>query len=213
VFPAGAQEKHAGKKLLPVDEASGDHAWIAFRNRLLAALEKHDKKFLLSIVDHDIRNSFGGAHGLAEFNKQWDIDSKDSPLWHKLSAALFLGGAYVKRDNGPKEFCAPYVAAKWPDDVDRRDHGAIVSRDAFLKASPSSSAATVEILSYDIVTVVDWEVADLSADTIQRWVKIRLGAREGYVPEEQIRSPLEHEACFVRSANGWRMTALTTGGG
>jgi len=212
ILPATAQEKPAWKKLLPVDEAASDPSWTSFRNRLLTALEKHDKNFVLSIVDRNIRNSFGGKRGLAEFKTQWDIDAEDSALWRKLSAALFLGGAYVKRDKGPAEFCAPYVTPKWPDDVDRRDHGVIVAKDTLVKASPSSSAATAEVLSYDIVTIIDWEVADQSADVRQRWVKIGLGMRVGYVPEEQIRSPLEHTACFVKSASGWRMTALSTGG-
>ena len=198
---------------MPVDEAARDPTWTSFKNRLLAALEKRDRKFVLSIVDPTIRNSFGGKRGLAEFRAQWDIDAEDSGLWRKLSAALFLGGAYVKRDQGPAEFCAPYVTPKWPDDVDPHDHGVIVANDTFVKAAPSSSAATLETLSYDIVTVADWEIADQSADARQRWVKIRLGTGEGYVPEEQIRSPIEHTACFVKTANGWRMTALAIGGG
>jgi len=43
-------------------------------------------------------------------------------------------------------------------------------------------------------------------------VKIKIKEGAGYVPEEQIRSPLEHIACFVKTANGWRMTALGAGG-
>jgi hypothetical protein len=36
---------------------------------------------------------------------------------------------------------------------------------------------------------------------------------EGYVPEEQIRSPIEQTACFVKTENGWRMTAFAPAGG
>lgn len=196
-----------------MDEAARDPTWTSFKNRLLTALENRDKKFVMSIVDRNIRNSFGSERGLAEFRVQWDIDAEDSALWRKLSAALFLGTAYVKRDKGPAEFCAPYVTPKWPDDVDPHDHGVIVARDTFVKAAPSSAAATLETLSYDIVRVADWEVADQSADVRQRWVKIKLGMGEGYVPEEQIRSPIEHTACFVKTTEGWRMIALAVGGG
>jgi hypothetical protein len=207
-LPAGAQDL----KLTPVDEAAKDASWVSFRNNLLNALEKHDKKFVLSILDRNIRNTPETPRGAAEFRKQWDIDADDSPLWRKLSYALFLGGAYMKRDKGPAEFCAPYVMAKWPDDADPHDHGAIISRDVLVKAAPSSDSPTLKALTYDIVAVTDWDVADAAADVKQHWVKIKIKEGEGFVPEEQIRSPIEHAACFVKTENGWRMTVLRAGG-
>ncbi len=39
-----------------------------------------------------------------------------------------------------------------------------------------------------------------------------LQQRDGYVPEEQFRSPIEQAACFVKGGNGWRMTALAPAG-
>jgi hypothetical protein len=71
----------------------------------------------------------------------------------------------------------------------------------------------VQVLSYDIVTISDWEVSDKAADVKQRWVKVKVRNGEGYVPEEQIRSPVEHAACFVKTEGGWRMTGLAPGGG
>ena len=46
----------------------------------------------------------------------------------------------------------------------------------------------------------------------QKWVRIKYLDREGYVPEEHVRSPVEQAACFVKSANGWRMTAFAPRG-
>lgn len=207
-LPAGAQDM----KLSPVDEAATDASWISFKNRLLNGIEKHDKKIVLSVLDRNIRNNPETPRGIAEFRKQWDLDADDSPLWRKLSSALFLGGAYVKREKGGTEFCAPYVMAKWPDDIDPHNHGAIVSRDVLVKAAPSSDSATLQTLAYDIVVVTDWDVADQAADVKQHWVKIKLKDGEGFVPEEQIRSPIEHTACFVKTADGWRMIALLAGG-
>ncbi len=54
---------------------------------------------------------------------------------------------------------------------------------------------------------------DEAADVKQRWVKVQVRNGEGYVPEEQIRSPVEHAACFVKTESGWRMTGLAPGGG
>jgi hypothetical protein len=45
----------------------------------------------------------------------------------------------------------------------------------------------------------------------QKWVKIRLNDKDAFVPEEQIRSPIEHRACFIKSESGWRMVAFVVG--
>jgi hypothetical protein len=46
----------------------------------------------------------------------------------------------------------------------------------------------------------------------QKWVKIRIQDRDGYVPEEQVRSPIEHAACFVKGETGWRLTVFGPAG-
>ena len=132
---------------------------------------------------------------------------------NRLRSALFLGAAYVQREDGRRELCAPYLLAQWPTDLDPFAHGAVIAREVLVKAEPSSSAATMQVLGYDVVSVIDWEIADKAADVAQRWVKIRVRSGEGYLPEEQIRSPIEHAACFVKSEGRWRMTGLAPGGG
>jgi hypothetical protein len=212
---AAAQEQ----KLVRVDEAAKDASWVAFKNRLLTALQKHDRKFLLSITDRHVRNTTAGERGIAEFQRQWNLASDDSPLWTELSSALFLGAAYMKRDDPRKgqkaqqELCAPYVLALWPQDVEPFGHGAIVARETVVKREPSSASATMQSLSYDIVPVLDWDVEDREQGSPQRWVKVQGQAGEGYVPEEHVRSPIELAACFVKGPNGWRMVAFAPAGG
>ena len=208
-WPAASQEA----KLLPVDELASDASWASFKNRLVEAIGKRDRKFILGILDPNVRSGVDSIRGVAEFRKQWDLDSDKSPLWEELPAALFLGGAFVKHDKGANEFCAPYVSVRWPQDVDAFIGGAIVAKEVLVKSAPGTGSATLATLSYDIVEVRDWEVADQSAASRQKWVRIRLRQGEGYVPEEQIRSPIEHTACFVRSASGWRMTGFAPGSG
>lgn len=200
-------------RLEPVDEAARDPSWVSFRNRLLNAVQTRDRKHVMGILAQDVRTSLEAPRGAAEFRKQWDIDAENGPLWHALRSALFLGSAYVVRDKGRRELCAPYLLAKWPPDLDPLQHGAAVARGVLVKTAPSSKSATVQVLSYDIVTISDWEVSDKAADVNQRWVKVKVRNGEGYVPEEQIRSPVEHAACFVKTEGGWRMTGLAPGGG
>jgi hypothetical protein len=211
---AYAQPLHAQeRKLEPVDEAVHDISWAHFKNRLLEAVMKRDRKFVLRILDRDVRVGVDRVGGIPEFRKQWALDAPDSPLWRELPGALYLGAAYVKRGNLPRELCTPYVLARWPRDMDPHAYGAIISREVLVKSGPSSDSQTLATLSHFIVPVADWEVPDKAPDFAQKWVKIRLKAGEGFVPEEQIRSPIEQVACFVKTGNRWRMTALAPAGG
>lgn len=208
-FAVPAQER----KLEPVDEAAKDASWVTFKNRLLQAVEKRDLKFVLGILARNVRGSIDSKPGVAVFRKAWDVDSADTTLWQELRSALFLGSAYLKREKGPRELCAPYLLGKWPDDFDPNDYGVVIAKDVFVKFSPSADAQTMQTLSYDIVSVRDWDVADKEPAQKQRWVRLRVKSGDGYIPEEQIRSPLEHTACFVKTEGGWRMTALAPAGG
>jgi hypothetical protein len=201
------------RKLEPVDEVIGDLSWAHFKNRLLDAVMKRDRKFILSILDRNVRVGVDGTRGIPEFTKQWHLDAEDSRLWRELPSALFVGAAWLARGKAPRELCAPYVLARWPRNMDPHAYGAVISRDALVKAVPSSESATLTTLSYDIVPVTDWEVDDRASDLPQKWVKIKLKTGEGFVPEEQIRSPIEYHACFVKTENGWRMTAFAPAGG
>ena len=205
---AGAAAQDA--KLLPADEAMSDPSWLRFKAHLLNALAKRDQKFIIGIVDGKIRNTTD-RDGIAEFRKLWEPHSASSPLWIELPKILFLGGVYVKREKGLIEFCGPYIHYKWPDEAPAKATGAIIAKEVLVKSAPSADAATVLTLAYDLVNVIDWEVADENKDNRQPWVKIQTKAGVGFVPEEQIRSPLEYRTCFVKSGAGWRMTALEVG--
>jgi len=208
-LPAAAQER----ALEPVDEGARDPSWVNFRKRLLTALEKRDRKYVVSILHPRVRGGMEGGRGPADFRKQWELDSDASPLWQELPAALYLGTAWSKREKAATELCAPYVAINWPQDVDAFAGGALVSKEVLVKSAPSAESGTVATLSYSVVEVIDWEVNDQSAGARQKWVKIRLTGGEGYVPEEQIRSPIEHTACFVRTEGGWRLIGFGPGSG
>lgn len=208
--PAYPQER----KLPLVDEAAGDASWQRFKKRLLGAIEKRDKQFLVSILDKNVRNQDERTRGVENFRKQWEIDSDDSPVWRELASALQLGGAFIQREKRPRELCAPYLLGKWPYDLEPFKNGVVISRDTQVQAEPSTASPALGTLSYDIVSVADWEVEDKAANAKQKWVKIQYGKRDGYIPEEQIRSPIEQVACFAKSGNGsWRMTGFAPAGG
>ncbi len=196
----------------PRDEAAGDQSWTRFRDRLLTATQQRDKKFVLGVVDRNVRNGIGQPNGHEEFIRQWDPDAEDSPLWRELPRALHLGAAYYSHEKMPRSLCAPYVLPRWPKNTDPHGNGAITARETALRAAPSGSATILASLSQSIVRVIDWEIADSDADIKQKWVKISANERDGFIPEEHIRSPLEHLACFRKYEAGWRLTSFLAAG-
>lgn len=215
-MPTLAQQKPAAKPqdgvFAPRDEAAGDQSWTRFRDRLLEAVQQRDKKFVLGVVDRNVRNGIGQPNGLEEFTRQWDPDSEDSPLWRELPRALHLGAAWYSHEKMPRSLCAPYVLPRWPKNADPYGNGAITARETALRASPSGSAEILANLGQSIVAVTDWEVDDSEAGVKQKWVKVSVQGREGFIPEEHIRSPLEHLACFRKSETGWRLTSFLAAG-
>lgn len=208
--PAYSQEP----RLLAVDEGAKDPSWASFRAKLLTALEKRDRKFVLGVIDPKVRNGSDAPAGIEEFRKQWEFDQDDGVFWRQLPATLSVGSAWLDRGKKrQRELCAPYILARWPREVDPGVYGAIATNEALVKAAPAWESATVTRLSYQIVRVTDWEVPDIDPKFQQKWVRIRLLKEgTGYVPEEHIRSPIEHAACFARSGNSWRLMVFGPAG-
>lgn len=196
----------------PRDEAAYDQSWTRFRDRLLEAVQQRDLKFVMGIVDPNVRNGIERPNGHQEFRRQWHVDDEDSPLWRELPRALHLGAAYYGHARMPRSLCAPYVLPYWPKHADPRNHGAITARETAMRDAPSGAAPVLASLGHLIVRVTDWEVADSDKEVKQKWVKIRRDEREGYIPEEHIRSPVEHLACFRKGEAGWRLTSFLAAG-
>ncbi len=212
VFAAHAATPAANPVFVPRDEAAGDVSWARFRDRLLTAVQQRDRKFVLSIVDRNVRNGLERPRGMEEFIRQWQPDAEDSPLWRELPRALHLAAAWYRHDHMPRSLCAPYVLPQWPKDIDPYGYGAVTARQTDVRSEPSGSAMVQGMLGHVVVRVTDWEVADRDNDSKQKWVKIRSQDRDGYIPEEHIRSPVEHLACFRKSETGWRMTSFLAAG-
>jgi hypothetical protein len=189
--------------LRPVDEASRDPSFAAFRGRLLSVIAKRDADALLRVVAPDVLTSFGPESGIGAFRATWHPERNDSEVWPTLRRALELGGSFVGN-----EFCAPYVSSAFPDDLDGFTSAVVISPHAPLRASPRPQASVIAYLANEIV-----EVQPGSLDEGGGWVAvIRTAApRRGYVARRYLRSPIDYRACFARGPNGWRMTSFVAG--
>jgi hypothetical protein len=86
-----------------------------------------------------------------------------------------------------------------------------VAADVLVKSEPSSQSRTLLTLTHDLVKVEDWEVPDTLPGFPQKWTRIEVPGGSGYVPEQQIRSPIEHMACFAEQRGQWRLVSFTAG--
>ena len=194
----------AADRLCPVDDASRDPSFVAYRQELQAAVAERDTGMLLRLIAPNVRTSFGGEGGLEEFRKQWALDSPDSPLWRELADLLRLGGSF--RGAGEEtSFWAPYVYAVWPESADPFEHVAAIHADVPIREAADPAAP--------VVAEADWAVLKLiGVAPSDEWRHVRTAdGKEGWVAAADVRSPVGYRAGFSRINGEWKMTALVAG--
>jgi hypothetical protein len=198
------------RQVFPVDEAKKDASFFSFREKLIQAVKNKDRKFLLSILDRDVKGSFGGDSGIEDFKSLWKIDSPQTQLWKELLAVLTNGGKFEKPG---REFCGPYSFTHFPEDLDAFEYQMIFGNNVNLRAQPDQAAKVLGQLSYNVVKV-DYQnsVQDKNNEDIYTWLKIEtLGGRKGFVSAQFVRSPIDYRACFEKIKGKWLMTFFLAG--
>lgn len=217
-FLCGAFSFGQERYLKPVDEAAKDASFLAFRTKLIAAAERHDAKYILGIIDPQIKLGFGGDDGIANFRKQWKINAKDSPFWEEFLAAIKNGGAFDGRGrNKYNSFTAPYTFSSWPEDVDSFEHVAIFGSDVNLRERPAADAKVVATLSYNIVTPNNEESTTVKTgpgedDWEFDWRKVTtMGGKTGFVKAKYVRSSIDYRAGFEKARGVWKLEFFGAG--
>lgn len=201
--------KEKGKQLMPVDEASKDASFAAFRTQLLAAVESKSESDLISMLDPNIRVSFGGSGGLSDFRKNWKPQDKNSQIWPKLEWVLKHGGSF-RNEGANKMFWAPYVYSNWPESgPDAFEYGAIVGSDVPVFEKPDASSPQFTSLDHHFVKVLD---GGHLREKTPAFVKIQTpSGKTGYVRSSEIRSQLDYRAGFDKRSGKWKMTTFIAG--
>lgn len=196
----------------PVDEASLDKTFLAFRTKLIAAVEKRDVNFILSILDRNIMNGFGGDDGIREFKNWWKIGTRDTSFWKEFLPVIKNGGKFVrKKGRQTRQFLAPYSFAAFPDDLDSFEHSVVFGSGVNLREKALEDARVVDRLSYNIVTIEDHIAKTANSDEAD-WFKIKtLGGKSGWVKAKYVRSPIDYRASFEKKRGVWKMTAFLAG--
>jgi hypothetical protein len=212
-FPA-KQVLEVGK-INPVDEAPLDTTFFLLREDLREAVEQRDIFFVLSIVDENVKCSFGAEEGMSGFVQMWGLDTpektKNSPLWAVLEKLLEQGGAFSANGN---RFTMPYLFATFPDDYDAFEYGAVLGSGVRMREMPNLNSKIAKVVSYDILKIIEKtaEESTIGGET-HPWIKVELlDGTAGYIYGKFVGSPIDFRAIFERTpTEGWKMTVLVAG--
>ena len=195
------------------DEADRDDSFVEYRNALSQSVKFREPEQFVTLVNIRVLGGYDTGQGMQEFAQAWRIDAIDSPLWPTMEQILALGGGFVRSNKGA-QFCAPYVFTDFPETLDPRTHGVVVSDNASLMDEPSFTANVIGSLAYDLVKVDDWKGVSVQTPSgaTENWVQIKsLKGPQGWLSRKEVRSPLDPHACFVLSGGKWSMISLVNG--
>ena len=195
----------------PLDEGGQDASFSAFRKKLIAAVDRKDMAHILTIVDRNIKNSFGGNDGVAEFKKQW---KNSDEFWKEFGAVIKNGGQFTGDGTGKKNsFSAPYLFTAWPENVDAFEYNAVFGNDVNLRETPELKGKIVTKLSYNIVKVNYDESKRISPnDDELAWIRVEsLGGLKGWISSPYVRSSIDYRAGFEKIRGVWKMTFFLAG--
>lgn len=206
-----AQERY----VKPVDEASQDASFLAFRTKLIAAAERKDLKYVKSIMDPKIHLSYGGHVGINTFKDLW---KNEAEFWEEFLLVIKNGGRFAGEGKNKKNFfVAPYLFIDMPEDLDHFEYFAVFGNNVNLRERPDTNAPVITQLSYNIVKA-DESVATkrktgpAKHDWKYDWHKIEtLGGQKGWMKAEYVRSPVDYRAGFEKKRGRWIMTYFIAG--
>ena len=200
----------------PVDEGSQDASFATFRKKVIAAAERNDVKYIISILDQAIKSSFGGHDGVKDFKSFWKINEKTSRFWQEFLLVIRNGGKFDHEGRTPM-FVAPYIFTAMPEDLDQFEYHAIFGNNVNLREKPSADARVIDRLSYNIVKIdepaaVKRKTGPGEWDWTSAWHKVEtLGGKKGWVKAEFVRSPVDYRAGFEKKRGAWKMVFFVAG--
>lgn len=206
----------AKNKFLPRNEICADPALVEFVCKLQYAVFKKDTDHLLSLLDNNIKNSFGGEDGIEEFKTIWRLDSPNSPVWFYLSKLISLGGTFqVNSDDSLTHFVFPYVfQLELPDTVDYWTAMVITEDKTDVRENPGATSEILGQLSYGIVYVRDKKYSPPFENAEEKkWYHITTLDKKlsGFVSAECVWSPAGYRMFLQKESNKWKIVSLISG--
>ena len=202
-MPAAAQDL----RLQPVDEASRNPEFAAYRAALLEAVGQRNVEYVVARADPDIKLSFGGEYGRAMFREALvgDEEWQGEHYWRELQTALELGGVFM--DDGA--FCTPYLACidvPGCEQCDPYETVYVTRAGAVARVAPDVDAPAAAKLSWNVLPL------DYEAPALDGWYRVKLpDGRTAFLSHGDSRMAVDYRARFEKTAGGWRMTVFIAG--
>lgn len=193
--------------IAPQDDCAKDTAFVAYRQKVQAAVTAKNFEQLKPLVDPAIKLNFGGGAGVDEFGKslnEGDGSVRDGgPQWADLAEVMTLGCAL---DGAAKTAVMPYAFAHLGD---RDAFATMLPRRAGINLYEAGDATSkvVKKLQWDVLTMVG------PSNGKDAFVAVKLDdGTEGFVARADARAALDYRAMFNQGADGsWLMTAFIAG--
>ncbi|PIW70510.1 MAG: hypothetical protein COW08_01440 [Ignavibacteriales bacterium CG12_big_fil_rev_8_21_14_0_65_30_8] len=191
-------------KLIPVDQSYKDNSLLKFKKEVFTAIDKKDTNFIISILDTNILNSFGGNGGIKEFWEMWQMQDPNSSFWLELKKVFSMGGIFISNER--KIFVMPYLFGIWPEDLDPFTYIAAINKNVAIHESPSKNSKILKKINYDILLVLDYY------DEYNNWKKVMtVDSLSGFVQKEFVRSPIDYRAILQKEKGKWKITSFVSG--
>ncbi len=180
----------------PKDETAKDKALSAFLTKLKDVLKRKDRDGLLALLAPEIDAGLRTMVGPNAFFTAWGLSDPNSSVYGVLAQILSMPGVMVG-----EQYCAPYVSAQFPSDLDRSKHQVVLNPNVKVRETNSATAKVVATLSYEIVQVLERG---------PEWTKVRTQSGiDGYIPIAYLYSPAGYRACLGKNAEGvWQVQSL-----
>ena len=189
--------------LYPVDHTIKDRSLVRFKKDIFKAINNKDTSFIISVLDTNILNSFGGSGGIKELREMWELGNANSSFWIELKEVFSMGGTFIGKDK--KLFAIPYVFSEWPEDYDPFTYVAVVKKNINLRDSSSSKSKILKRLSYNIVELLENGVND-------KWSRVMTAdSVMGYIYSDFIRSPVDYRAILLKEKGKWKIISFVSG--
>ena len=208
-------------RMSAVDEGPRDPGFAAFRSDLIAAVERMDADYVLTVAPENLDtgsliDEFGADLGRDALKLGWmpeELPPEQWDLWPALREILANGGRFVE----PGKFCAPYFHTELPaslaNDPNYR-YGVVTADRLTVYREPTVTTHRLgQVASGDILQLLNpggLDVADSADASTVRFEAIWFGDRPAYADTAAIHRLGGLYACFAwnRILAQWQMISF-----
>lgn len=197
----GSGQSLVGRQIVPVDQGAADSSFAEFREELLKAARAADLPQVLTLMSPTVKYNENLTVGnLAEFKREWEVDSRPERFLHALIDVLILGGRFDQEGN----FVAPWTFTEFPGSAwEMVTHIVVIRPSVPVFAEPRETAKLLARVSY---TIFEKETGP------DGWnVVVLADGRRGYVGDSDIREPSGPRAYFRKIDGQWKLVVFAAG--